>query len=67
MHGRLLRKGYRIQQARIRDSQRSIDSSGTALHRLRVLNRRHYSVLSPLSLYHIDGLHKLIRLKLSMV
>ena len=67
MHGHLLIMGHRIQQARIRDSQRRIDSSGTALHRLRVLNRRHYSVPSPLSLYHIDGHHKLIRFELSMV
>ena len=37
------------------------------LRRLRILNRRHYSVSSPLSLYHIDGHHKLIRFELSMV
>ena len=61
MQGHLLSRGYRVQQVRLRDSQRRIDPSGTALRRLHVLNRRHYSVPSPLSLYHIDGNHKLIR------
>ena len=62
MQGHLLSRGYRIQQSRIRESQRCIDPHGTALRRLNVLNRREYSVPSPLSLYHIDGHHKLIRL-----
>ena len=61
MYGHLLSMGHRIQQARIRESQRRIDPCGTALRRLRVLNRRQYSVPGPLSLYHIDGHHKLIR------
>ena len=61
MQGHLLSRGYRIQQARLRDSQRRIDPSGTALHRPCVLNRRQYYVPGPLSLYHIDGHHKLIR------
>ena len=61
MQGHLLSQGYRIQQARLRDSQRRIDPSGKALRRLHVLNRRQYSVPSPLSLYDIDGHHKLIR------
>ena len=43
------------------ESQRRIDPSGTALRRLHVLNRRRYSVPSPLSLYHINGHHKLIQ------
>jgi hypothetical protein len=61
MYGHLLSMGHRIQQARIRESQRRVDPCGTALRRLRVLNRRQYSVPGPLSLYHIDGHHKLIR------
>ncbi|XP_019858930.1 PREDICTED: uncharacterized protein LOC109587130 isoform X2 [Amphimedon queenslandica] len=63
MQGHLLSRGYRIQQCRIRESQRRIDPYGTALRKLHVLNRREYSVPSPLSLYHIDGHHKLIRWK----
>lgn len=61
MQGHLISKGYRVQQSRLRVTQRRIDPAGTALRRLRVLNRRHYSVPAPLSLYHIDGNHKLIR------
>ena len=61
MQGLLLSNGYRIQQSRIRESQRRIDPSGAIIRRLNVLNRREYRVPAPLSLYHIDGHHKLIR------
>ena len=61
MQGHLLSRGYRIQQSRIRDSQRRVDPEGAIIRRLHVLNRREYSVPSPRSLYHIDGHHKLIR------
>ena len=61
MQGHLIVRGYRIQQTRLRESQRRIDPVGTALRRLNVIHRRLYSVPSPLSLYHIDGHHKLIR------
>ncbi|XP_019849774.1 PREDICTED: uncharacterized protein LOC109580730 isoform X2 [Amphimedon queenslandica] len=61
MQGHLLAQGYRVQQHRVRDSQRRIDPDGSVLRRLRVLNRREYSVSGPLALYHIDGNHKLIR------
>ena len=61
MQGFLLSYGLRIQQTRIRESQRRVDPNGAIIRRLNVLNRREYSVPSPLSLYHIDGHHKLIR------
>lgn len=61
MKGHLVAMGYNIQQIRIRESMRRIDPAGTALRRLYVVNRRQYSVPSPLSLFHIDGHHKLIR------
>ncbi|XP_019853028.1 PREDICTED: uncharacterized protein LOC109582628 [Amphimedon queenslandica] len=64
MQGHLISRGYRIQQTRLRDFQRRIDPVGTALHRLNAIHRRQYSVPSPLSLYHIDGHHKLIRWKI---
>ena len=57
MQGHLLARGYRIQQTRIRESQRRVDPEGTVIRRPHVLNRREYSV----PLYHIDGHHKLIR------
>ena len=61
MQGHLLARGYRIQQIRIRESQRRIDPDGAVVRRLHVLNRREYSVPAPRSLYHIDSHHKLIR------
>lgn len=61
MQGHLLSRGYRVQQVRIRESQRRVDPDGSVIRRLHVLNRRKYCVPSPLSLYHIDGNHKLIR------
>ena len=61
MQGFLLSRGYKIQQSRIRETQRRVDPNGAIMRRLYVLNRREYSVPSPLSLYHIDGHHKLIR------
>ena len=61
MQDHLLSRGYRVQQVRIRESQRRVDPNGSAIRRLHILNRRKYSVPAPLSLYHIDGNHKLIR------
>ena len=61
MRGHLLSRGYRIQQSRIRESQRRVDPNGAIIRCLHVVNRREYSVPSPRSLYHIDGHHKLIR------
>ncbi len=61
MLGHLLSKDHRIQQNRVRESQRRFDRNGTILRRLHVINRRRYSVPFPRSLYHIDGYHKLIR------
>lgn len=63
MTGLLLSRGLRIQQSRIREMMRSVDPLGT-LYRtlsLRLVHRRRYNVSSPLSLWHVDGNHKLIR------
>ena len=61
MQGHLLARGYRVQQSRVRESQRRVDPGGAIVRRLHVLNRREYVVPSPRSLYHIDSYHKLIR------
>ena len=61
MQGHLLARGYRIQQHRIREAQRRIDPQGSVLRRLSTIHRRVYSVPAPLSLWYIDGNHKLIR------
>jgi len=55
MQGHLLSKGYRVQQKRVRESQRRIDPEGTIIRHLHVLNRREYRVPAPRSLYHIDN------------
>ncbi len=61
MKGHLLSRGIRVQQVRIRESQRRIDPQGTLLRHLHTINRRSYRVQAPRSLFHIDGNHKLIR------
>ena len=64
MTGLLLARGLRIQQNRIRETMRKVDPHGTLFWALslRPVQRRRYHVPSPLSLWHIDGNHKLIRL-----
>lgn len=61
MHGHLLSQGHRVQQRRIRESQRRTCPEGTMMRRLGCLRRRKYKVAAPRSLYHIDGNHKLVR------
>ena len=64
MQGHLVSRGIRIQQWRIRESQRRVDPAGSIMRRLRVIGRRRYHVNGPCALWHIDGNHKLIRLGL---
>ena len=61
MQGHLLARGLRVQQQRVRESQRCVDPSGSVMRRLRVINRRQYHVNGPGALWHIDGNYKLIR------
>ncbi len=61
MQGHLLARGYRVQQERVREAQRTIDPEGSMMRRLRLTNRREYHVAAPRSLWHMDGNHKLIR------
>jgi len=61
MSGHLLHRGIRVQQHRIRESQRRVDPSGVLLRQLHTVHRRKYKVPGPRCLYHIDGNHKLIR------
>ena len=66
MAGHLLSRGLRVQQVRIREALRRVDPHGIVMRRLTVMRRRCYSVPAPLSLYHIDGNHKLIRYTLTI-
>ena len=61
MQGHLLARGLRVQQHRVRESQRRVDPCGSVMRRLRTINRRQYHVEGPGALWHIDGNHKLIR------
>ena len=61
--GHLANIGHIIQQNRIKESMRRVDFEGVLFRRflLKPVQRRVYNVRAPLSLWHIDGYHKLIR------
>ncbi|CAB4012840.1 hypothetical protein AC249_AIPGENE23002 [Paramuricea clavata] len=63
MRGFLTARGLHIQWRRIEDSMKRVCPEGILMRCLQfnVLKRRIYNVRSPLSLWHIDGNHKLIR------
>ena len=61
MQGHLFNQGHRISQARIRESLQRIDPDGVAIRWSATIECRAYRVQSPLSLWHLDGCHKLIR------
>ena len=59
--GLLRSHGIRIQQMRVRMSMQRVDPHGAILRLFDTIHRRTYQVLGPLSLWHLDGNHKLIR------
>ena len=60
--GELERQRLRICRTRVRDALRRVDRCGVTSRWLKgPVSRRCYNVKSPLSLWHIDGNHKLIR------
>ena len=63
MKGFLLNQQVRVQEYRLRDAMRRVDPEGVILRGLqsRPIFRRKYSVAGPLSLWHMDGNHKLIK------
>ena len=61
IQGHLLSQGYRIPQLRIRDSLQRVDPEGIVIRWAATIERRRYRVRSPLSLWHFDGNHKLIK------
>ena len=62
MNGLLISSGIRIQEARLRKAMQRTDPEGVLLRtiQLQLVHRRKYAVRGPLSLWHIDGHHKLI-------
>lgn len=61
--GFLRAKGLHVQWRRIQDSMRRVCPEGILMRALQLttVERRIYTVRSPLSLWHVDGNHKLIR------
>ena len=63
MIGFLLSKSIKISEKRVRESMHRVDPEGVLLRALQIniVNRREYKVPGVLSLWHMDGHHKLIR------
>ena len=61
LFGYLAARGIRVRRQRLRDSLQRVDPVGVALRRCPAIRRRTYSVSRPLSLWHFDGNHKLVR------
>ena len=61
MDGHLRQRGIRVTQDRIKQVLHQTDPEGVVLRWRQAIHRRKYSVAGPLSLWHIDGNHKLIR------
>ena len=54
-------QGVKVQRRRIRDCVKRVDPVGRRLRTINAIRRRIYNIHSPLSLWHMDGNHKLIR------
>ena len=54
-------KGHRVQIYRVRESLMRTDPVGMMNRWTQAIKRRKYQVKSPLTLWHTDGNHKLIR------
>lgn len=65
--GFLKTNGHRIQRERIRQSLLWTDPLGVMQRWRKAVQRRKYNVHSPLSLWHIDGCHKLIRYSVELI
>lgn len=65
LQGHLLSHGFQVQQQQVRDSQRQVDPEGSIMRRLQAVSCRKYQILSPRSLWHMDGNHKSIRCALA--
>jgi hypothetical protein len=63
VQGLLQSRGHRVQRQRVADSLIRVDAAAVALRWCHSIRRRVYKVAAPNSLWHIDGNHKLIRLK----
>ena len=63
MDGLLVSQGIKVTEKRVREAMHRVDPGGVLLRAMQLtfVNRRQYKVPGVLSLWHIDGDHKLIR------
>lgn len=61
VYSQLKSRSIKVTQSRVRESMHRTDPEGVAMRWLSITPRTVYSVRGPLSLWHIDGNHKLIR------
>ena len=54
-------QGVCVQRGRLRKSVKKVDPTGVERRKVKCIQRRVYSVRSPLALWHIDSHHELIR------
>ncbi|WAR28030.1 hypothetical protein MAR_013734 [Mya arenaria] len=59
------RTGFVVQKSRVLDSMKRVEIEGVLQGKmlLKPILRRQYNVRAPLSLWHMDGYHKLIRIE----
>ena len=69
MIGYLRAKNILVPERRVREFMRRVDLEGALLQSLQltIINRRHYSVSGTNALWHIDGNHKLIRYRKTLI
>ena len=61
VYSQLKARSVNVTQSRVREAMHRTDPEGVGLRWLSITPRTVYSVRGPLSLWHIDGNHKLIR------
>jgi hypothetical protein len=61
VHSQLMVRNIKVPQLSVREAMHRCDPEGVAMRWLSITPRAQYSVHGPLSLWHIDGNHKLIR------
>ena len=64
VEGHLQHRGIRVPRRRIRENLARVDPEGIVLRWAYTIQRRVYNVSGPNALWHIDGLHALIRWKI---
>lgn len=61
LQGHMLRLGVKVPRSALRASIHRVDHVNTINRSSRVINRRTYTAAHPNAVWHIDGMHKLIR------